>query len=144
MSKELQNMDYLDYYYATFKTSDFDKKGMRPSDASEYEYCRYYDFRTGPNSDETLAYKRPLHYWKILAARLAFIIIFQNVVLWLQSWIDWIIPDRPHKLESLIRREKYLVNNKIIQEEKARLMMKHKSRHDVDVINGGAFYEARS
>lgn len=144
MSTDLHDMDYLDYYYAIFKTTDFDKKGMRPPGASEHEFCRYYDFRTGPSSDQNLAYKRPLHYWKILAARLAFIIIFQNVVMWLQSWLDWLIPDKPHHLDSLIRREKYLVNNKIIQEEKTRLLLKHKSRHDVDHVNGGAFYEARS
>lgn len=142
MSPDLSKMDYLDYYYAYFNTKDFEN-GWKPPGDFDPVVCRYPEFRSGPNEDPNLAYKRPIYYWKILAARLAFILIFQNLVSCLQTWIDWLIPDIPAKLDSLIKREKYLVDSKIIQEEKNRLK-RAKSRNDVDFVNGGVYFEAKS
>lgn len=141
MSSELSKMDYLDYYYAYFNTKDFEN-GLKPP-GDDPGICRYPEFRTGPHDDPALAYKRPNYYWKILAARLAFILIFQNLVSCLRIWLDWLIPDKPTRLDSLIKREKYLVDSKIIQEEKNRLK-RAKSRTDVDFVNGGVYFEAKS
>ena len=70
---------YLEFTLAYFNTVDFEN-GTKPlkSEFEEVETCRYFEFRNPP-SDGELKYKRPVHYWKILAARLAFIIIYQVI-----------------------------------------------------------------
>lgn len=143
-SEDLKNLDYLEYIYAYFDTRDFEP-GSKPNVTLfvDQEVCRYAEFRNGPRDDRP--YKRPYYYWKILAARLAFIIIFQNFVGWLQQFIDWAIPDKPQKLDSLIKRENYLVSNKIIREEKMRILQKAKAKIDeTDYVNGGIYFEAKS
>ena len=107
----------MEFSLAYFATKDF-PEGMKPNVTEEYTYCRYAEFRTPP--DHPTPYKRPDYYWKILTARLIFIIIFQNVVAWLQQIIDWTIPNKPDELNSLMKHEKYFVSNKIINEERKR------------------------
>lgn len=140
-------MDYVEFIYAYFKTSDFEILS-RPDFLNEtsIEYCRYPEFRNHPDKvEDSLKYKRPPHYFKILAARLAFIIVFQNVVSWTQQFIDWLIPDKPAELDSLMQRENYLVSTKIIREERNRAMHNTRAKlNDIDVVNGGVFYEAKS
>lgn len=137
-SEDLKNIDYLEYTLAYFDTKDFEGDS-KPNVTlfGDPEICRYPEFRNGPHADHP--YKRPYYYWKILAARLAFIIIFQNIVAWLQQFIDWAIPDKPSKLDSIIKRENYLVSNKIIREEKLRILHNAKTKMDeVDYVNGEA------
>ena len=140
-SEDLKNIDYLEFTLAYFDTKDFE--GGSKSNATEHETCRYPEFRNPPNHEKP--YKRPYYYWKILAARLAFIIIFQNVVGWLQQFIDWLIPDKPDILDSRIKRESYLVSNKIIREEKNKILRSSRHKMDeVDYVNGGVYFEAKS
>lgn len=111
--------------------------------STDITYCRYPEFRTPPTDPNP--YKRPAHYWKILTARLAFIIVFQNVAQWLQQFIDWAIPDKPDKLDALIKRENFLVSNKIIREERNRAKQNAQAKlNGIDVFNGGVYYEAKS
>jgi anoctamin-1 len=148
-SKEFQNTDYLEFTFAKFNTSEgFDGGGSRvyPNSTYDVSICRYPEFRNGPEVQLPLIpYKRPAHYWQILAARLAFIIIFQNVVAWLQQFIDWAIPDKPAALDSLMKRENYLVSNKIIKEERQRVIQNTRAKlNEVDYVNGGVYFEAKS
>lgn len=143
-SEDLKNVDYLEYIFAYVDTKDFEASS-RPNvtGMQDYDVCRYPEFRNGPHHEKP--YKRPYYYWKILAARLAFIIVFQNIVAWLQQLIDWAIPDKPFKLDSLMKRETYLVSNKIIREEKNRILQNTRAKMDeVDYVNGGVYFEAKS
>jgi anoctamin-1 len=143
-SEDLKGIEYLDFIYAYFDTKDFEEGSMPQTVAGEIiEVCRYPEFRNGPTHPQP--YKRPTYYWKILAARLAFIIIFQNIVAWLQQFIDWAVPDKPVKLDSLMKRENFLVSNKIIREEKTRILIRTRAKMDeVDYVNGGVYFEAKS
>lgn len=145
-TKELQENSntYLNFTLAYFRTSDFENKSIPDINLyGEYDMCRYPEFRNPPDSSRP--YKRPYFYWKILAARLAFIIIFQNIVAWLQQFIDWAIPDKPGKLDSLIKREQFLVSNKIIREERSKVLQHSRQKmNEVDYVNGGVYYEAKS
>jgi anoctamin-1 len=145
-SKDLSGQDYLDFTLAYFNTSDFEVGSRPESDKfGEVAICRYPEFRNGPDMPKDLRYKRPYHYWKILTARLAFIIVYQNVVAWIQQFIDWLIPDKPDELDSLIKRENFLVSSKIIREERNKvLQFTQRKKNEVDYVNGGVFYEARS
>uniref|UniRef100_A0A8C0RRS3 Anoctamin n=1 Tax=Canis lupus familiaris TaxID=9615 RepID=A0A8C0RRS3_CANLF len=74
-------------------------------------YCRYRDYRGPPWSSKP--YEFTLQYWHILAARLAFIIVFEHLVFGIKSFIAYLIPDVPKNLYDRIRREKYLVQEMI-------------------------------
>ncbi|CRK98840.1 CLUMA_CG011990, isoform A [Clunio marinus] len=138
-SEDLNKLDYLEFTLAYFDTSHFEEK----KGDEKYSVCRYPEFRNPP--DHPNPYKRPFYYWKILAARLAFIIVFQNIVAWLQQIIDWAIPDKPTKLNSQIKRENYLVSNKIIREEKFRILQSARAKaEDIDYVNGAVYFEAKS
>lgn len=53
-------------------------------------------------------YNRSTEYWNILAARLAFVFVFQFVVYAIASFIAWIVPDTPDELEYKMKRERKL------------------------------------
>ncbi|XP_064459416.1 anoctamin-7-like isoform X1 [Ornithodoros turicata] len=65
------------------------------------QHCRYRDHRD-PEGNWTL------FYWKLLAVRLAFVIIFEHVVFGVCRLIDVLVPDIPSELELKIKRERYL------------------------------------
>lgn len=58
--------------------------------------------------------------------------------------IDYCIPDKPTRLDAQIKREAYLVSNKIINEEKKKAIQKARAPDGGDYVNGGVFYEAKS
>ena len=53
-------------------------------------------------------------------ARLAFVLVFQNVVTLVTVFVGWCIPDVPRKLSEQIRQEAYLTNEIIIKQEMIR------------------------
>lgn len=64
-------------------------------------------------------YKRSSEYWNILAARLAFVFVFQFVVYTITAFIAWVIPDVPEELKFKMRREKELEKAILKQEYNA-------------------------
>ncbi|VTJ80189.1 Hypothetical predicted protein, partial [Marmota monax] len=75
----------------------------------------YRDYRGPPWSSKP--YEFTLQYWHILAARLAFIIVFEHLVFGIKSFIAYLIPDVPKGLHERIRREKYLVQEMMYEAE---------------------------
>lgn len=65
-------------------------------------------FRYKGYHDNFYPYKRSSEYWNILAARLAFVFVFQLTVYFITTFIAWIIPDIPEELEYKKKREKEL------------------------------------
>lgn len=63
--------------------------------------CRYRDFRD-PDGNHTM------FYWKLMVARLAFIIIFEHIVFGICKLIDIAVPDIPESLDVKIKREGFL------------------------------------
>ncbi|KAJ6638053.1 Anoctamin-1 [Pseudolycoriella hygida] len=107
---------YLEHSLAYFRTIDF-QNGTAPLKSAFFNVteCRYSEYRNHPDSDAP--YKRPAIYWHILAARLAFFVVFQNVVGFVQMIVAWAIPDVPRKLSDQIKREEYLTREIIIDHE---------------------------
>ena len=58
--------------------------------------------------DDTPPYKQNKQYWHLIAARLAFVFVFQYSVYLFTSFIAWLVPDKPQTLELKIKREQYL------------------------------------
>lgn len=109
---------YWNHSLSVFNTSDFtsDKTPRAPS--SHPEFCRYPDYREPPGTDKQ--YERTYLYWYILAARLGFVLLFENFVAIVMIFVRWAIPDMSGKLRDKIRREAYITNEIIIKQEAAR------------------------
>ncbi|XP_043938519.1 anoctamin-1 isoform X1 [Protopterus annectens] len=107
-----------------FNVTDF-KNGTAPTEPSDFghavEICSYKDYRDPPWSENR--YDVSKEYWAVLAARLAFVIIFQNLVLLMSEFVDWIIPDIPKEISEQIHREKVLMVELFMKEEKGKLQL---------------------
>ena len=52
-------------------------------------------------------------YWRLLAAKLAFVIVFEHVVFFICRMIDYTVPDIPETIQLRIKRESYLAKQAI-------------------------------
>ncbi|CAH1128406.1 unnamed protein product [Ceutorhynchus assimilis] len=123
---------FLDFSLAYFNTSDFNAPETSLYNAT---VCRYAEFRNPP--DDPQKYKRPLIYWHILAARLAFIVVYQNLVSFIITIVEWTIPDVSRKLNDRIKREAYKINEIIIKNETERVRKKSNSVRKRDSVLSG-------
>ncbi|GCB67975.1 hypothetical protein scyTo_0012212, partial [Scyliorhinus torazame] len=83
------------------------------------EICRYKDYREPPWSPE--AYDLSKEFWSVLAARLAFVIIFQNLVMFMSDFVDWMIPDIPKEISERMSKEKSLLVDLFLKEEQTKM-----------------------
>ncbi|XP_041071613.1 anoctamin-4 [Carcharodon carcharias] len=120
---------YVNASLSVFLVADFEKRSepyLNGSDSfGTVEYCRYRDYREPPHSKEPYAYT--LQFWHVLAARLAFIIVFEHLVFSIKNLIAYLIPDLPKDLRDRMRREKYLIQEMMYEAELERL---HKERNE--------------
>uniref|UniRef100_A0A3Q1HE81 Anoctamin n=1 Tax=Anabas testudineus TaxID=64144 RepID=A0A3Q1HE81_ANATE len=65
--------------------------------------CRYKDYRDPPWAPDAYAYSK--QYWSILAAKLAFVIFFQNLAMFLSMLVAWMFPDVPLSLREQLKKE---------------------------------------
>lgn len=72
------------------------------------DYCRYSGY-----FDNTYPYNHSKEYWNLVAARLAFVVVFQFVVYSITSMIAWIVPDVPENLKFKQDREKQVAKEKL-------------------------------
>ncbi|KAF7664480.1 hypothetical protein LDENG_00176140 [Lucifuga dentata] len=105
-------MGYVNASLSVFRVSDFEKRSQPRTNGSELfgeavEFCRYRDYREHPDAAEPYSYT--LQFWHVLAARLAFIIVFEHMVFAIKTLIAYLIPDLPKDLRDRMRREKYLI-----------------------------------
>ncbi|XP_078050290.1 anoctamin 1 isoform X1 [Augochlora pura] len=111
---------FLDHSLSKFNTSEL-RNGTAPTSLSAHhqiDICRYPDYREPPNSPNK--YQYTIMFWHVLAARLAFIVVFENIVALVMILIRWCIPDMNPKLRDRIRREAYITNETIIRQEAQR------------------------
>ncbi|XP_029681455.1 anoctamin-2b isoform X2 [Takifugu rubripes] len=113
---------FIDHTLSHFNVSNF-KPGTAPenSEHGNITVCRYKDYREPPWSPDAYAFSK--HYWCVLAARLAFVILFQNLVMFLSLVVAWIIPDVPKTIVEQLKREKKLLVDVFLQEEKEKFQL---------------------
>ncbi|XP_066523223.1 anoctamin-3 [Hoplias malabaricus] len=95
-----------------------------PKNENQTRYCRYRDYRAPPWSSEP--YEFTLQFWHVLAARLAFIIVFEHLVFGIKTFIAHLIPDMPKDLCERMRREKYLMQEMMYEAELEHLQKERK------------------
>ncbi|XP_078021259.1 anoctamin-2b [Epinephelus lanceolatus] len=113
---------FIDHTLSYFNVSNF-KPGTAPqnSDHGNITVCRYKDYREPPWSSEAYTFSK--QYWCVLAARLAFVILFQNLVMFLSLMVAWGIPDVPKTVVEQFKREKKLLVDVFLQEEKEKFQL---------------------
>ncbi|XP_032894602.1 anoctamin-1 isoform X2 [Amblyraja radiata] len=87
----------------------------------QVEICRYKDYREPPSSSQP--YDLSKEFWSVLAARLAFVIIFQNLVMFMSDFVDWMIPDIPKEISERMSKEKLLMVEMFLKEEQIKLQI---------------------
>ncbi|XP_074758763.1 anoctamin-4 isoform X1 [Athene noctua] len=122
---------YVNASLSVFLVSDFENRSEPTSNGSEFsgsplKYCRYRDYRDPPHSPVPYGYT--LQFWHVLAARLAFIIVFEHLVFCIKHLISYLIPDLPKDLRDRMRREKYLIQEMMYEAELERLQKERKER----------------
>jgi anoctamin-1 len=109
---------YVDWTLARFDTTEL-KDGTAPlKTAFNVTECRYQDFRHPPNHKNE--YERTSVFWNVMAARLIFVVLFENTVAIVMLLVRWLIPDVSAELRDQIRREAYITNEIVIKQEALR------------------------
>ncbi|XP_075932321.1 anoctamin-2b [Anarhichas minor] len=113
---------FIDHTLSYFNVSNF-KPGTTPQDLEQgaITVCRYKDYREPPWSPEAYTFSK--QYWCVLAARLAFVILFQNLVMFLSLIVAWGIPDVPKTIVEQFKREKKLLVDVFLREEKDKFQL---------------------
>ncbi|XP_077565528.1 anoctamin-2b [Stigmatopora nigra] len=113
---------FIDHTLSYFNVSNF-KPGTAPHNShhGDVTVCRYKDYREPPWSPD--AYYFSKQYWCVLAARLAFVILFQNLVMFLSLVVAWVIPDIPKTIVEQLKREKKLLVDLFLREEKDKFQL---------------------
>ncbi|XP_053183948.1 anoctamin-1a [Scomber japonicus] len=112
---------FINHTLSYFNVTDF-QEGTDPIQPMHLGYkvdiCRYKDYREPPWS--STPYELSKEFWAILAARLAFVIVFQNVVMLMSDFVDWLIPDIPKDISLQIHKEKILMVELFMKEEQGK------------------------
>ncbi|XP_009298253.1 anoctamin-2b isoform X2 [Danio rerio] len=110
---------FINHTLSYFNVSNF-KPGTMPS-TSDITVCRYKDYREPPWSNEPYQFSK--QYWSVLAARLGFVILFQNLVIIMSMLVAWLIPDMPKNISEQLKKDKTLLVDVFLNEEKEKLQL---------------------
>uniref|UniRef100_A0A3Q3WQ96 Anoctamin n=1 Tax=Mola mola TaxID=94237 RepID=A0A3Q3WQ96_MOLML len=112
---------FVNHALSYFNVSDFeqDTDPLQPMQLGyKVEVCRYKDYREPPWSGTP--YELSKEFWVILAARLTFVIVFQNIVMLMSDFMDWLIPDIPKDISLQMHKEKILMVELFMKEEQGK------------------------
>ncbi|NXS44146.1 ANO6 protein, partial [Balaeniceps rex] len=115
---------YINSTLSVFNISDF-KNASKPFSPwfGSQTTCRqvYRDLRYPPGHQHQ--YEHNIYYWHVIAAKLAFIIVMEHVIYFVKFIISYVIPDVSEKTKSKVKREKYLTQ-KLLHENDLKVVKK--------------------
>uniref|UniRef100_A0A3Q2Z4P0 Anoctamin n=1 Tax=Hippocampus comes TaxID=109280 RepID=A0A3Q2Z4P0_HIPCM len=121
---------FVNHSLSYFNVSDFEP-GTDPYQpmilGHKVKLCRYKDYRDPPWSSTPYDFSK--EFWAILAVRLAFVVVFQNVVMLMRDFIDWLIPEIPKDISLKIHKEKVLMVELFMKEEHGRRLARRDSHN---------------
>ncbi|XP_069935985.1 anoctamin-7-like isoform X3 [Cherax quadricarinatus] len=91
------------------------------------EECRYRGYRDSEG-------RHTLFFWRLLAIRLGFVIVFEHVVFGVCRLIDILVPDVPQSLEIKMKRERYLAKQALADSDTIMKVAQGKDEEDEDVV----------
>uniref|UniRef100_A0A146LAE4 Anoctamin n=1 Tax=Lygus hesperus TaxID=30085 RepID=A0A146LAE4_LYGHE len=127
---------YTNHSLSYMNTTELDWIGHNKT-KFDVDVCRYKDYRYPPEHPNK--YAHTTMYWTVLASRLIFMVLFENIVVFLVLLISWAIPDIPGKLKDKIRREAHMVNHIMLEE--ARKSKRDCGKPDMDSEAKGDDYK---
>uniref|UniRef100_A0A3P9D2C6 Anoctamin n=1 Tax=Maylandia zebra TaxID=106582 RepID=A0A3P9D2C6_9CICH len=111
---------YTEHSLSYFDVSNF-PSGTAPNTTliTGVSMCRYKDYRDPPWATDSYTFSK--QYWSVLAAKLAFVIFFQNLAMFLSMLVAWMIPDVPRSLREQLKKENMLLMEFLLtQDQEAR------------------------
>ncbi|RDD39920.1 Anoctamin-4 [Trichoplax sp. H2] len=99
---------YVNFSLSYFNVTDFPSNEIPKANLSGQlnytsTFCRYSGYR-----QTEYPYSFNLNYWRIMTARLAFVVVFEHLIFFIKFAIGYAIPDIPKSLRLTIKREEYL------------------------------------
>ncbi|XP_051808167.1 anoctamin-1 isoform X1 [Acanthochromis polyacanthus] len=121
---------YTEHSLSYFNVSNF-PPGSAPTSTliTGVSMCRYKDYRDPPW--DTDAYTFSKQYWSILAAKLAFVIFFQNLAMFLSMLVAWMIPDVPRSLREQLQKENMMLMEFLLNQDQEPCAKSHTPRHSL-------------
>uniref|UniRef100_A0AAX7SY02 Anoctamin n=1 Tax=Astatotilapia calliptera TaxID=8154 RepID=A0AAX7SY02_ASTCA len=106
---------YTEHSLSYFDVSNF-PSGTAPNTTliTGVSMCRYKDYRDPPWATDSYTFSK--QYWSVLAAKLAFVIFFQNLAMFLSMLVAWMIPDVPRSLREQLKKENMLLMDELKRE----------------------------
>ncbi|XP_075894235.1 anoctamin-1 [Nelusetta ayraudi] len=107
---------YTEHSLSYFNISNFPSSSAPTSTLiTGVSMCRYKDYRDPPWDSEAYTFSK--HYWSILAAKLAFVIFFQNLAMFLSMLVAWMIPDVPRSLRDQLKKENMMLMEFLLNQD---------------------------
>ncbi|XP_068170158.1 anoctamin-2 isoform X2 [Antennarius striatus] len=107
---------YTEHSLSYFNVSNF-PAGTEPNTTltTGVSLCRYKDYRDPPWEPDAYTFSK--QYWSVLAAKLAFVIFFQNLAMFLSMLVAWMIPDVPRSLREQLKKENMMLIEFLLNED---------------------------
>lgn len=118
---------YVNYTLSVFDVGDFEAN-TAPVDSKypDTRQCHYQDMRH-PKNTNLGEYALNRRFYMVLVGRLVFVLVYENVVAALMMLVLWCMPKQRSGLAEKIKKEAYLTNEMIIQQERRNM---RKWQHD--------------
>ncbi|XP_047543176.1 anoctamin-1 isoform X3 [Vanessa atalanta] len=120
---------YVNHTLTDFKISVLGNLTKSTYNETMCSYPGYWHYKDGDD------YEHTNWYWHVMGARLAFVVVFENVVALVMIIVRWAIPDMSGELRDRIRREAYVINSFIMEETRARSQTRRSPGEDGDESN---------
>ncbi|XP_044049622.1 anoctamin-1 [Siniperca chuatsi] len=121
---------YTEHSLSYFNVSNF-PPGTAPTTTliSGVSMCRYKDYRDPPWDPDAYTFSK--QYWSVLAAKLAFVIFFQNLAMFLSMLVAWMIPDVPRSLREQLKKENMMLMEFLLNQDQEARAKSHTSKHSI-------------
>ncbi|KAM6926008.1 anoctamin-2 [Lycodopsis pacificus] len=125
--------------YTEHSLSYFNISNFSPGSASTttlitgVSMCRYKDYRDPPWDPDAYTFSK--QYWSVLAAKLAFVIFFQNLAMFLSMLVAWMIPDVPRSLREQLKKENMMLMEFLLNQDQEARAKSHSPKRSIRCSN---------
>ncbi|XP_071356147.1 anoctamin-1 [Trachinotus anak] len=121
---------YTEHSLSYFNVSNF-APGTAPTTTliTGVSMCRYKDYRDPPWAPDAYTFSK--QYWSVLAARLAFVIFFQNFAMFLSMLVAWMIPDVPRSLREQLKKENMMLMEFLLNQDQEARAKSHPPKRSI-------------
>ncbi|KAM7396662.1 hypothetical protein PAMP_019688 [Pampus punctatissimus] len=121
---------YTEHSLSYFNVSNF-PPGTAPTTTliTGVSMCRYKDYRDPPWEPDAYTFSK--QYWSVLAAKLAFVIFFQNLAMFLSMLVAWMIPDVPRSLREQLKKENMMLMEFLLNQDQEQRAKSHPPKRSI-------------